>query len=60
LVWKQEDFMSDSERKVEVKRRALFGKIAATAFVAPVVASFALDALSVKAAHAASNASTAG
>jgi hypothetical protein len=52
--------MSDADHqgeKIEVKRRALFGKIAATAFVAPVVASFALDALSVKPAHAISNAS---
>jgi hypothetical protein len=36
-----------------VKRRALFGMITKTAFVAPVVASFALDALSMDKAHAA-------
>jgi hypothetical protein len=59
--------MSDSDRKIadataaahegdvrsDVKRRALFGMITKTAFVAPVVASFALDALSVHKAHAA-------
>jgi hypothetical protein len=59
--------MSDSERKIadataashegevrgDVKRRALFGMITKTAFVAPVVASFALDALSMDKAHAA-------
>ncbi|HQT64790.1 MAG: hypothetical protein B7Z75_06490 [Acidocella sp. 20-57-95] len=35
-----------------VKRRALFGMITKTAFVAPVVASFALDSLSLDKAHA--------
>ncbi len=58
--------MSDSDRKIadatsashegqersEIKRRALFGMITKTAFVAPVVASFALDALSMDKAHA--------
>lgn len=58
--------MSESDRKIEdataaahqgqerseVKRRALFGMITKTAFVVPVVASFALDALSVDKAHA--------
>jgi hypothetical protein len=58
--------MSDSDRKIadataaaheglersEIKRRALFGMITKTAFVAPVVASFALDALSIDKAHA--------
>ncbi|MDR3520851.1 MAG: tail fiber domain-containing protein [Acidocella sp.] len=53
--------MSDSDRRIsdatlaasggqarsEVKRRALFGMITKTAFVAPVVASFALDSLSL-------------
>jgi hypothetical protein len=37
----------------DVKRRALFGMITKTAFVAPVVASFALDALSMDKAQAA-------
>ena len=60
--------MSDSDKKIEdataashqgmerpdVKRRALFGMISKSAFVVPVVASFALDALSVDKAHAAS------
>jgi hypothetical protein len=59
--------MSDTDRKIadataathegqersEIKRRALFGMITKTAFVAPVVASFALDALSMHKAHAA-------
>jgi hypothetical protein len=59
--------MSDSDHKIadataaahegevrsDVKRRALFGMITKTAFVAPVVASFALDALSMDKAHAA-------
>ena len=35
-----------------LKRRALFGMITKSAFVVPVVASFALDALSVEKAHA--------
>jgi len=59
--------MSDSDQKIEnavaaarngelrseLKRRALFGVITKTAFVAPVVASFALDALTMDNAHAA-------
>lgn len=58
--------MSDPEQKIEdatsaayqgevrgeLKRRALFGMITKSAFVVPVVASFALDALSVDKAHA--------
>jgi hypothetical protein len=58
--------MSDADRKIadataaahagevrsDVKRRALFGMITKSAFVAPVVASFALDALSMDKAHA--------
>ena len=38
---------ADGKVRSEVKRRALFGMISKTAFVAPVVASFALDALSL-------------
>jgi hypothetical protein len=66
--------MSDSDRKIadataaaheglersEIKRRALFGMITKTAFVAPVVASFALDALSIDKAHAAGVANGSG
>jgi hypothetical protein len=40
------------QERSEVKRRTLFGMITKTAFIAPVVASFALDALSVDKAHA--------
>ncbi|MDE8349634.1 MAG: tail fiber domain-containing protein [Acidocella sp.] len=40
------------ETRSEVKRRALFGMITKTAFVAPVVASFALDSLSLDKASA--------
>ncbi|MDR3520854.1 MAG: hypothetical protein P4L54_04470 [Acidocella sp.] len=36
----------------EVKRRSLFGMITKTAFVTPVVASFALDALTLDKASA--------
>ncbi|MDR3520853.1 MAG: hypothetical protein P4L54_04465 [Acidocella sp.] len=60
--------MSDAERNIsevtsaayqgqvrgEVKRRALFAMITKTAFVAPVVASFALDALTLDKASATS------
>jgi hypothetical protein len=59
--------MSNTDRKIEdavaasyggevrgeLKRRALFGMITKTAFVAPVVASFALDALTMDHANAA-------
>ncbi len=41
----------------DVRRRALFGMITKTAFVAPVVASFALDALTLDKAAAASGVS---
>jgi hypothetical protein len=43
----------DGQERSEIKRRALFGMITKSAFVAPVVASFALDALSMDKAHAA-------
>ncbi len=42
----------DGKDRSDVKRRALFGMITKTAFVAPVVASFALDSLSLDKAHA--------
>jgi hypothetical protein len=50
----------DGEVRSEVKRRALFGMITKTAFVAPVVASFALDALTLDNAHAISNSTSSG
>ena len=40
------------QERSELKRRTLFGMITKSAFVVPVVASFALDALSVDKAHA--------
>jgi hypothetical protein len=40
------------QQRSEMKRRKLFGMITKTAFIAPVVASFALDALSMDKAHA--------
>ena len=42
----------DGQERSAVKRRELFGLITKTAFVAPVVASFALDTLSMDKAHA--------
>ncbi|HQT64791.1 MAG: hypothetical protein B7Z75_06495 [Acidocella sp. 20-57-95] len=42
----------EGQERSDVKRRALFGMITKTAFVAPVVASFALDSLSLDKAHA--------
>lgn len=52
---KLEDAVSashENQERSEIKRRKLFGMITKTAFVAPVVASFALDALSMDKAHA--------
>jgi hypothetical protein len=43
---------ADGKVRSDVKRRALFGMITKTAFVAPVVASFALDSLSLDKASA--------
>ncbi len=42
----------EGHERSDMKRRALFGMITKTAFVAPVVASFALDSLSLDKAHA--------